>query len=213
VRAFTHGYDLFHPHRLIAWHEYTRKGRTKHWEDHSDWPAWNAACHAQNRQLFGMDEYAHKPVEVETVQRGPYGFGSARSLEDYERYAGICFRRRAFTQAALDSLEPGPGDNRDVPYEEFAASCIPLYRHCIDLHTDRLPLDDYDLWCVAFKDEHGNDVNTHEADAAEIAQIQKEDGWYRLWRQFETDIQPKSWIVWPRSAEHGWLPPVMGHLG
>ena len=26
VRAFTHGYDLFHPHKVIAWHEYTRKG-------------------------------------------------------------------------------------------------------------------------------------------------------------------------------------------
>ena len=23
VRAYTHGYDLFHPHRLVAWHEYT----------------------------------------------------------------------------------------------------------------------------------------------------------------------------------------------
>jgi glycosyltransferase involved in cell wall biosynthesis len=26
VRAFTHGYDLFHPHRVIIWHEYQRKG-------------------------------------------------------------------------------------------------------------------------------------------------------------------------------------------
>jgi hypothetical protein len=30
ARAYTHGYDLFHPHRVIVWHEYTRKGRTKH---------------------------------------------------------------------------------------------------------------------------------------------------------------------------------------
>lgn len=27
VRAYTHGYDLFHPHRLICFHEYTRKLR------------------------------------------------------------------------------------------------------------------------------------------------------------------------------------------
>ena len=25
VRAFTHEYDLFHPHRVVIWHEYTRK--------------------------------------------------------------------------------------------------------------------------------------------------------------------------------------------
>jgi hypothetical protein len=23
VRAYTHGYDLFHPHKVVAWHEYT----------------------------------------------------------------------------------------------------------------------------------------------------------------------------------------------
>jgi len=26
VRAFTHGYDLFHPHTCVVWHQYTRKG-------------------------------------------------------------------------------------------------------------------------------------------------------------------------------------------
>lgn len=25
VRAYTHGYDSFHPHKILAWHEYTRK--------------------------------------------------------------------------------------------------------------------------------------------------------------------------------------------
>jgi len=34
VRAFTHGYDLFHPPEIIVWHEYTRQYRTKHWDDH-----------------------------------------------------------------------------------------------------------------------------------------------------------------------------------
>jgi len=37
IRAFTHGYDLFHPHIVIAWHEYTRKYRTKHWDECKDW--------------------------------------------------------------------------------------------------------------------------------------------------------------------------------
>ena len=37
VRAFTHGYDMFHPHKIIAWHEYTRNGRTKHWDDDQKW--------------------------------------------------------------------------------------------------------------------------------------------------------------------------------
>ena len=26
VRAFTHGYDLLHPHKIFLWHYYTRRG-------------------------------------------------------------------------------------------------------------------------------------------------------------------------------------------
>ena len=29
VRSYTMGYDLFHPHRTLLWHEYTRVGRNK----------------------------------------------------------------------------------------------------------------------------------------------------------------------------------------
>ena len=63
VRAFTHGYDLFHPHKVVCWHEYTREGRDKHWEDHdvdsdesAGWISVNNACHFRNRTLFGMDD-------------------------------------------------------------------------------------------------------------------------------------------------------------
>ncbi len=35
IRAYTHGYDLYHPHIHILWHEYTREYRKKHWDDHN----------------------------------------------------------------------------------------------------------------------------------------------------------------------------------
>ena len=34
LRAFTLGYDFFHPHRLLGWHLYDRKTRVPHWKDH-----------------------------------------------------------------------------------------------------------------------------------------------------------------------------------
>jgi len=34
VRAFAAGYRLFHPHRLIGWHDYDRNSRVPHWADH-----------------------------------------------------------------------------------------------------------------------------------------------------------------------------------
>ena len=34
LRAFTHGYDLFHPSQHILWHFYSRAEHAKHWSDH-----------------------------------------------------------------------------------------------------------------------------------------------------------------------------------
>ena len=35
VRAFSHGYDLYHPASHILWHKYTRAYRPLHWDDHT----------------------------------------------------------------------------------------------------------------------------------------------------------------------------------
>ena len=97
ARAYTHGYDLFHPNVLIAWHEYTRKGRAKHWDDHTasardliddkkDWGQRNTDCHKRNRCLFSMDG-----EKYESIDWGKYGFGSIRTLRDYEKYTGLNF--------------------------------------------------------------------------------------------------------------------------
>lgn len=87
VRAFTHGYDMFHPHRVIAWHEYTRKNRTKHWEESPTWRVRDAASKARYRALLGVDGTPRVPL-------GKYGLGTVRTLEQYEAYAGVSFRYR-----------------------------------------------------------------------------------------------------------------------
>jgi hypothetical protein len=33
--AFTAGYDLHHPHRIVGWHSYDRATRVAHWTDHT----------------------------------------------------------------------------------------------------------------------------------------------------------------------------------
>lgn len=87
VRAFTWGYDLFHPHKIILWHEYTRKNRTKQWDDDNLWWKKNETSHSRNRQLFQM--------EPRTISFGKYDFGKVRTLQDYEKYAGISFNNRS----------------------------------------------------------------------------------------------------------------------
>ena len=145
ARAFTHGYDLFHPHKPVVWHEYTRKGRTKCWDDDDTWGDKNASSHLRNRKLFEMDGCKRD------IDFGKYGFGTERSLADYEQYAGLCFSKRAITTESMNN-EP-PSLKCKLSRKEWEAGLLKRFKHCIDLHKGAVPHDDYDFWCVAFKDE------------------------------------------------------------
>jgi hypothetical protein len=72
LRAFTSGYDLFHPHRIIGWHCYERTTRVAHWNDHETWYQRHRFSLNKLRKLF---QGRHK---------GTYGLGRTRTLRQYE---------------------------------------------------------------------------------------------------------------------------------
>ena len=148
ARAFTHGYDMFHPNEVIIWHEYTRKGRTKQWDDDKDWYSKNTSCHLRNKKLFEMDG------EKRDIEFGEYGFGKKRPLKDYEKYSGICFSNRSITQDVIDKKSPNM-ENINISDEQFEKSLSRIFKHCIDIQYGQVPENDYDFWCVAFRDEEG----------------------------------------------------------
>lgn len=206
VRAFTHGYDIFYPHKVICWHEYTRKGRSKQWDDDRLWVDRNNNCHLRNRKLFGMDG------EINDIDFGKYGFGNSRSLKDYEKYAGMKFSDRSITQDVIDHKPPNLS-NMLISDEMFENSLLHIFKHCIDLSYDQVPENDYDFWVVAFKDKNGNDMYRQDADAEEIKRIKNDpDGYCKIWRTFETSVKPSSWIVWPHSLSKGWIDPIIGNI-
>jgi len=205
VRSFTHGYDLFHPHIVVAWHEYTRKGRTKHWDDIKDWGEMNAKSHSRNRKLFEMDGEKSSDVKF-----GKYGFGKVRTVEDYERYAGLSFKKRAVQKYTLDNnLPPNP----PLFGDELDQSFLKIFKHCIDIRYEQVPENDYDFWCVAFKDKEGKDIYRKDADRAEIDMMFRDpDKYCKVWRSFHSEQLPHSWIVWPHSVSKGWADPITGVL-
>jgi hypothetical protein len=206
VRAYTHGYDLFHPHKVVCWHEYTRKGRSKQWDDDKEWVKRNDFCHLKNRKLFEMDG------EKRDVDFGKYGFGLVRSLRDYEKYSGLCFKKRAITQQVKDNKSP-PDSLQNASEEEFDKALLSIFKHCIDIQFSQVPEKDYDFWAVAFKDENGNDIHRQDADKDEIIRMKSDpDGYCKVWREFQTDKKPVSWIVWPHSISKEWADPITGSL-
>lgn len=181
VRAYTHGYDLFHPHRVLLWHEYTRKGRTKHWDDDKEWSQKNNASHKRNRILFGMEE-----GKIEE-----YGFGKIRTLKDYEAYAGIRFSTKSVQQYTIDKKYPPNPDD----------TFLKKFKYCIDV-----PLieTDYDFWVIAFEKD-GKELYRKDANKEEIKR-----GNGKIWRDFDTSEEPNQWIVWPHSDSKGWCHRITG---
>ena len=206
VRAYTHGYDLFHPHRVVICHEYTRKGRTKQWDDDKDWVNKNNLSHQKNRQLFGMDG------EEVTMDFSKYGFGTERTLRDYEIYSGLLFSKRAVQQYTLDKNYP-PNPYIFQTEEELMASYASIFKHCIDVGFTQVPEKDYEFWVVAFHDENDETIFRKDADINEINMMMNDpDGYCKVWREFQTAHKPKYWVVWPYSTSKGWCERLTGNL-
>jgi hypothetical protein len=205
ARAYTWGYDLFHPHKTLIWHEYTRKGRTKQWDDDKKWVERNNRCHKKNRALFGMDN-------EEPMDHGKYGFGTVRTLRDYEKYSGLLFSRRAIQQETIDKKYP-PNIYSYSSEEEWMNSFASIFKHCIDIGYSQVPENDYDFWAVAFHDENDNTLFRKDADANEIVRMKNDpDGYCKVWREFQTTVKPKYWVVWPHSLSKGWGERITGNL-
>ena len=204
VRAFTWGYDLFHPHKIIAWHEYTRKGRTKQWDDDKTWGSKNSSSHLRNRKLFEMDGH-EKDIDF-----GIYDFGPVRTLEDYEKYAGISFKKRAVQKYTMDrGLPPNP----QLSDEEYDKSFMRIFKHCIDIHKSSLKLDDYNFIAVIFENEKGDSLDRKDLQPNEIRGLQTTpDEWVKIWREFNVEEKPHKWIVWPHSEKEGWCEKLEGIL-
>jgi len=211
VRAFTHGYDFFCPHRVILWHEYSRWYRTKHWDDHTvekgaaiPWTTRNEETFRRNRVLFGMEDGE--------IDFGPYGFGTARSLQDYERYAGLNFRLRLVTPYTY-SNKPPPNPDVFASDEEWIAGCMKDFWTAIRLPADAVERDaDYDFWFVGVHDEYDHEIDRQDLGPGDIADVLAKPRAEFIFR-YRGQLKARSWTVWPHSRTRGWLQKITRPIG
>jgi hypothetical protein len=204
VRAFTHGYDLFHPSVHIAWHEYTRKLRTKHWDDHLPGHGVDTPWHA--RDAASLAKVGHFLSNPGT---GPFGCGTARSFGEYEDYAGINFRRRFASRAARRGEEPGPPP---------APGAQPVVERTWDVRLALDPnalaaeaLDNPLFWYVGVHDANGTEIMRDDAGRPELKRLISEgNGRIRIERRFTSARPPERWTVWPTDRSGRWLGRIDG---
>jgi hypothetical protein len=201
ARAFTHGYDLFHPHKIIAWHEYDRNGKKKQWDDDREWSKKDRASHLRYRRLHSMDGLVFDPNEF-----GKYGFGTSRTLREYEIYAGFDFKSRRITSDVMNRIPPKLENTSELDWKN---NLVDFFKHCIDIHIDHFKHDDYSFWVISFEEEDGKVIRRLDADSSEVNRLLNAckngpDDFVRIWREYNGPI-PYKFVIWPHSNEHGYV--------
>eukprot|EP00435_Cladocopium_sp_Y103_P072933 s1156_g41.t2 len=111
VRLWTSGWDFFAPTKVMGYHLWTRKHRPV-FREHDSQDQRQRQAASQKRvtmQLTGGDgQSSHEPP-------------AARSLRDYEEFAGISFEKRKLSARALrggmdpgDFMDEAPADSGDI---------------------------------------------------------------------------------------------------
>jgi hypothetical protein len=200
VRAYMAGYDLFAPHKVFMWHEYTRNNKKKHWDDHSNWPELDKVSHAHNRDILGIDN----PTTDKLLS------GNIRTLQEYEMYAGLEFSTRRAHINTINKLLP-PVSLDDAQHVDGLTK---YHKMCIDIHRPLFTENDYTVWAVAFENSEGQEFYRQDAGPEEIKNILNpspdNDQFIHIWRNFYSDETPVSWVVWPHSESKGWQDRLTG---
>ncbi|MBF0176583.1 MAG: hypothetical protein HQL63_07015 [Magnetococcales bacterium] len=113
VRLWSWGYDLFTPNDVLVFHDYgTTRGRRRHWDDHVDWTRINRRAVARVQHVLGV-QTSTDPDAIQQLER--YGLGEVRSLDEYETFADVDFRKRRIGVRATDAhFPPAPSTRKEA---------------------------------------------------------------------------------------------------
>jgi len=201
VRSYTHGYDLFHPHKLVIWHSTMREERSGilKWDDDSkngvNW--WKKQDDARKRIRVLLRVEADPNIDL-----NGYDLGTARSLRDYEKYAGIHFKTKSVQQFTLDNkYPPNPYIKDDeVWLQSFAKS----FYHLVTVTPQQLSGKDYSKILIAFDDENGIGINSKYIEGQQLKQFLEEEKNIHYEEYFLTSKDPKRLVAWGFSETRGW---------
>lgn len=101
MRLFTHGWDVYAPHRVVMYHLYNNDAppqKKLHWEDRKDWT--HIRDRAQRRFDYMCEHIKTLPPE-DMKDIAQYGLGSVRTLDEYQEFCGIDFRNKFVTNRSL----------------------------------------------------------------------------------------------------------------
>ena len=199
LRAFTHGYDLFHPSATVVWHDYVRKDAVKHWDDHT--VAWGEHDQQSKNKIRRL--LAGQPVES-------FGLGSVRTVEEFEAYAGLSFALRKAQDYTVRAEEP-PNPKMDANWAEA------IYPWLVRIRLESRQFSeeswrDFSFWYIGVHDEEHHEIYRRDLTAGELVPLSQQQPEIELVCELQSGSIPASWTVWPVSRSRGWLARMEGTL-
>ena len=209
IRSWTLGYDIFHPHYTVIWHEYTREGRVKHWDDfvqknedkiEAKWHEMDAVSKKRLRKMLREED---NDADVTG-----YDLGTVRTHEEYEKYAGIDFKNRILHPNTIKGIEP---PTTDLPTLEWSKLIQEEHKLELDWSVEWKKLREgvgctctfqFIMFAIhdvndevlyrwdATKEKHPNVVNGHET---------------KKLFEFSSDTKPLKLVIWPYEKDRGWI--------
>lgn len=199
VRAYTNGYDLFHPHRNVIWHNYSRNTAPKHWND---------AGRVHNITFYKLARLFDETDTDAQTNWGIFGLGQQRSLRNYEQYAGIRLSQKKAQPGTLQRLPPPmpAGYASEQEWEESFA--------CITRETMVIPLRAVsgslfsDAIIRFFSDNH----LAHEwiLTDAQLEQLRSATAATEITVSFSCACLPDHWQLLVYETGKGWQPACNG---
>jgi hypothetical protein len=205
IRAFTRGYDLFHPSEHIIWHEVSGSERSRHWDDHK--------VQQGARASWAQRDFTSRR-KASRFLRSPYdglfGCGQDRSFADYEAYAGLSFRQRRADPETLAGEEPPLPVPIRPPRQERTWSVR------LEFDRETLPpaaLDRPWLWYLGFHDEAQAEISRQDVLRPELNRaLAAGAGPIVIERRIMSEREPRSWTLWPADRRGRWLDQITGPL-
>ena len=105
TRLWTHGYNLYLPNHPYMWHDYKNLNqRPLHWQDHKQWALKDELAQQRCRHLLRIKQ-ADDVRALKNLEQ--YGMGFERSLDEYQVFSGIHFRRQTLEDKAKSGKQYG----------------------------------------------------------------------------------------------------------
>jgi Glycosyltransferase (GlcNAc) len=203
VRAYTWGYDLFHPSEAILFHHYSRERRPKHWSDHCDGADVEIPWHERDRLSRA------RVIELLSDRRVErFGCGPHRTVAQYEAYAGIDFlRRRVQDYTLLGEEPPNPGNAQWKPND-------PRRLFTIELERSQLSIDALiraNFWRVSLHDRAGIQLYQVDLQREVLDDILADSSPLILIQlPLQSNWSPKRWEIRPFSDTERWSGEITG---